>query len=140
MNRANGFTFIEMLFVLGIISFLFVLSTPIVFNVLDQQQEKQFLNTFEFDVLYAQRLAMQSKSIVRINFSRQQYTILSDEKVVTRRRIPNDWDINLRTMNQLSFDDQGRIREPGTMSIKTPRAEYHVIFPFGKGRGYVVEQ
>lgn len=140
IKRANGFTLIEMLFVLGLWSVLFLLTVPMLVQAIEGQQEQQFFKTFESDILYIQSLATQSKSHIRINFSQDHYTILSGETVKIRRKIPKDWHINLRVIKNISFDENGRIKEPGTMSIKTKRSEYVVVFPFGKGRGYVVKQ
>lgn len=140
MNQANGFTLIEMLAVLSIYAILILLSAPIMVKTFEAQQEKQFLKTFEFDLLYAQNLSTQSKNNIRINFDEDQYTILSDNEVITSRMIPENWHINLRVIKNIGFDENGRIKEPGTMSIKTRQSEYVVVFPFGKGRGYIVKQ
>ena len=140
MKQANGFTLIEMLAVLSIYAILILLSAPIMVKTFEAQQEKQFLKTFEFDLLYAQNLSTQSKNNIRINFDEDQYTILSDNEVITSRMIPENWHINLRVIKNIGFDENGRIKEPGTMSIKRRQSEDVGVFPFGKGRGYIVKQ
>lgn len=139
MKQANGFTLLEMLYVLGIISILFIISVPFMRHVLDQQEESQFLKVFEADILYAQRLAMQSKHIISMYVNPGEYKIMQGDRSVLIRKIPTDWEIDIRTMPQLGFDNKGRIRYPGTIAIKSEHTQYLMVFPFGKGRGYLVQ-
>lgn len=140
--RKNGFTLLELSIVLAIWSVLLLLTTPIIFNQIDKQEENHFFETFQLDVLYIQSLAMVTKEEeVRIKFYDQHYSILQGRnKTVTVRDIPRDWQVNTRVVSSISFNEKGTIRKPGTIEIKTSRETYHIIFPFGKGRCYIVKK
>lgn len=145
MVHKNGFTLIELLIVLGVFSTLLLISVPIGFATIEKHQANKFLETFEFDLLYIQSLATITKERVRIRFtSAHQYKIIRGEKNSTLhvRDIPKNIKINTRSRQVISFDENGRIREPqkGRIEIKVKQSIYHVIFPLGKGRCSIVKQ
>src|SRR5690625_6072980 len=122
----NGFTLLEVMVVLAIWSVLLLLTTPIIFKQIDKQEENQFFETFQADVLYIQSLAMVSKEEeVRIKFYDQSYSILQGRNKTVAREIPNDWQVNTRILSSISFNEKGTIRQPGTIEIKTIRSEEH---------------
>jgi len=137
----NGFTLLEVMIVLAIWSVLLLLTTPIIFSQIDKQEEHRFFEVFQSDVLYIQSLAMVSKEEeVRIKFYDQSYSILQGRNKTVARAIPSDWQVNTRILSSISFNEKGTIRQPGTIEIKTTRDTYHIIFPFGKGRCYIVKK
>lgn len=142
VNNKNGFTLLEVLIVLGIWTSLMLLVTPMVYERVHEQQEKTFLETFEFDLLYMQRLSTLTKDYVRLGLRKDKYVILQGvhDMVILQREIPSGWKINLRSLKAISFDQNGRVRKPITIIITTKRSKYNVVFPLGKGRSYVVKQ
>jgi len=143
-NR-NGFTLLEVLIVLGIISFIILLSIPISFKIIETHQEKNFIEMFEFDLLYIQSLAITTtKENVRIVIDKDQYKIVKGERdsLISIRTIPENIHINTRLRPIISFDENGRIRDPnkGRIEIETKQSKYIVIFPLGKGRCSIVKQ
>lgn len=142
VNKINGFTLLEMLIVLGVWSVLLLLVTPLVYTGVQQQQEETFLETFEFDLLYMQRLSTLTKDYVRFGLREDKYVILQgiSDKPILERDIPPGWNINLRSLKAISFDQNGRVRKPITIFITTNHSKYNVIFPLGKGRAYVVKE
>lgn len=142
MSNKNGFTLLEMLIVLVIWSVLILFVAPINFTYLEKEQEKRFLETLEFDILYIQNLSTVTKEEVELVIYKDNYAIqkgYSGRKLAVRD-IPPGWDIPNRLFNTISFDGNGRIKQPGHLIIRTKHSEYKMIFPFGKGRCYVVEQ
>lgn len=145
MSEKNGFTLLELLIVLSIWSIITTLSVPILFNQLEKIEEEQFLETFKHDVLYIQYLstsAIDRRIQIRVNNNNYEIIDGSIKKSspIIKRYFPKDWEVDMRTIKRISFNENGTIRYAGTISIKTKRANYFVVFPPGKGRCYIVEQ
>lgn len=140
--KSDGFTLIEVLVVLSIWSVIILLLVPISSKQIEVQQEKRFFETFEFDILYMQRLSMMTKEDVRLRFYKDRYHILKGHKdpTILVRDMPPNWKINMRDYISISFDENGRMRNPITIVITTTNASYNIVFPLGKGRYYVVEK
>lgn len=142
MKKQNGFTLLEVLIVLGIWSVLILLSSPLHFASLDKQQETQFLETLKFDVLYIQSLSIGSSyQATVIEFTENDYTI-SDRtgKTLIRRKAPSGSSIKYRTSRQISFNNHGSVRKPGTITLETKYDKYKIVFPLGKARCYIEKQ
>lgn len=145
MNKKNGFTLLELLIVLSIWSIITALSVPILFNNLEKVEERQFLETFKHDVLYIQYLATSAVDRhVQIRVNNGNYEIIdgsiNKSRPIIKREFPTDWEIDMRTVKRISFNENGTIRHAGTISIKTKHTNYSIVFPPGKGRCYIVEQ
>ncbi|MFD2046052.1 competence type IV pilus minor pilin ComGD [Ornithinibacillus salinisoli] len=141
-SKRNGFTLVELLFVLAILSILLALTMPLTISTVSNQQENQFFNTFQFDVLYTQNLSLGSKDYIRIIFNQEDYTILNGttQEIIATRELPPGWRIDKRNLNSISFNRNGSIRQAGTISVFTGRSTYKIIFPIGKGRGYIEKE
>ncbi|WP_010530980.1 competence type IV pilus minor pilin ComGD [Lentibacillus jeotgali] len=143
MKQSNGFTLIEVLFVLAVLSILILIAVPIQVSVLDKKTEESFLETLEMDLLYTQSLSYNSRTDYRLAFfpDQDRYIIKSTEnRDILERKIPEGWTINKRIMPTISFNKNGTILEPGTMAIQTPTTHYNLICPLGKGRCYFDKQ
>lgn len=141
-DKQNGFTLIEVLFVLGVWAIIILLSAPLNFSILEKQKEQQFFNTFHQDVLYLQNLSYSSNEKLQLRFYPEDnsYRIFSPGRTLVERKIPEDWRINNVSFPQIIFTKTGTIRDPGTFFIYTNSGSYEIIFPFGKGRCYLVKQ
>lgn len=142
MSKKNGFTLLELLIVLSIWSVLILLVTPIAYATINSQQEEPFFELLEYDFLYMQRLSTLTKDKVDFRVRGNHYVITKDSgaKEILKREIPAGWKINMRTLLSISFDENGRVRQPITIIITTKHSEYNLVFPLGKGRYYVVKQ
>ncbi|MTW85146.1 prepilin-type N-terminal cleavage/methylation domain-containing protein [Virgibacillus dakarensis] len=142
--RKNGFTLLEVIFVLGIWSLLILLSAPIQFSILDKQTEEQFFRTFESDILLMQSMsyAANDKMELKINKNNNHYTIEIDNgKTLIERAFPSDWKIDERLLGKgVSFNKLGTIKQPGRIKVVTTTSTYHIVFPLGKGRCYIEKQ
>ena len=141
-HKQNGFTLLEILIVLGVWSLLILLSAPLHISSIEKHQEKQFLKTFESDVMYVQNFSVGApdRSIV-LQFREDGYSVLnrvSDE--IIRRKTPAGSIIDFRTNKELTFNKHGSISKPGTISFKTKNTKYNIIFPLGKARYYIEQQ
>lgn len=141
MHNKSGFTLIEVIFVMGVVSLLLVLSAPIKVSILDNQKEQQFLTTLENDLLFMQSISYLSEDYFEMEIKSDSYTISRgrhENKKVLRRSFPADWKFNLTTIEGLiSFNRFGTIRQPGTIFLTTNKSSYKIVFPLGKGRCYI---
>lgn len=139
MNK-NGFTLIEVLFVLGIVSVLLLLSAPLNISTLEKLQDEQFLQVFEFDVLSIQSKATTTNESIKIILMPDRYKILVSHGKPIVRPYPTGWKRGNRTINEISFNKNGALRNPGSIQFTTKNAVYVIIFPLGKGRFYIVKK
>lgn len=144
MNTKNGFTLVELLFVLGILTVLLLLAVPISTSSLEKQQEKQFLETFESDVLYIQAMASSTpNSYYKIKFYENEYELISGSGFTSStiaRQYPPGWKFFIRPFREISFKPNGSIRRAGTIDIRSEKAVYKAVFQPGKGRFYIARE
>lgn len=142
MKKQSGFTLVELLLVLSILSILLLLSVPLNISGLQKHQDEQFLETFQYDVLYIQHLATTTTDDKRvyIRFQNDRYSIIENTKTLETRYYPDGWEMDPRTMEELSFKSTGTVRQPGRIKMTSKNNTYFVVFPLGKGRGYVEEE
>lgn len=136
----NGFTLIEILFVLTITSILTLIGGKLSFITLHKQYEQHFLNTLTDDIRYIQNLSISDiQTDARIYFEPTQYKVTSSQisSPDYTRTLPKGWEIKRRTFRTITFNSNGTLRNAGTIYIQTPYAEFKVVFPPGKGSYYV---
>lgn len=136
----RGFTLLEILVVLSIWITILAFSVPFTITLLEKKTEEHILNTFQQDVLYIQNQAIGSKEYLRIILHKNSYIMVGANNKTEERKLPSGWTINRRTIENISFNQKGSIREAGTIQFITPNNRYNIIFPIGKGRGYIEKQ
>jgi competence protein ComGD len=139
----QGFTLLELLIVLGAWAVLLLLSVPPVFAVLDDQREKQVLETLKSDVLYMQSLSINSpEERLILDIKQNSYSIreFSKHQPLLKRELPAGYTLDSRTAQGISFTKRGSIKKAGTASLKTKKSKYNIIFPLGKARCYIAKQ
>ncbi|WP_188633613.1 competence type IV pilus minor pilin ComGD [Lentibacillus kapialis] len=139
-HNSNGFTLLEVLFVLSVLSVLILIAVPIQASVLDKQTEANFLETLEMDILYTQSLSYNSRSRYQLFFPDQTHYVIKKYGTILERKVPEGWSIKKRTLPTISFNREGTIRKPGTMTIYTQTTQYNLVCPLGKGRCYFEKQ
>lgn len=138
-----GFTLIEQLISLMVLTIIIMLVVPIAFNRMNDINEQQFLKVLSNDILYIQNMAINyPETYTRIWFRENDYVIVGGYlgNVLTRRTIPDNWKITRHSLGEISFNKAGTIRQPGSLRIETPTNTYKVVFPLGKGREYIVKK
>jgi len=139
INKQNGFTFLELLFVLSIISLFILIAHPFHFSILEKHQEKQFLDAFESDILYIQNRALRTNERAEIVFGTDHYKVQVGKIILEEREFPESLEMESRNLLAISFNESGTIRKAGTILFRSNQATYRIVFPLGKGRSYVVE-
>ncbi|WP_404453415.1 competence type IV pilus minor pilin ComGD [Oceanobacillus kapialis] len=137
--KEDGFTLIEMLVVLSMLSVMALIAFPLEFRVLKEQQEKQFLNTLASDVMNIQQRSTISTGMNRITFYEDSYLVRSEQSEIIRD-YPDGLTIDTRTNRTINFNHNGNIKNPRTLFISGPIQHYRMVFPFGKGRFYLEKQ
>lgn len=144
MNRERGYTLIETLIVLFVISVLITISMSRYYFEDHEDPPKEFFQQFEKDVFYSQQKAAtyQIPISITINSSDRQYLIhdsTQQPSVMTQSYHP-DIRIYLSTLkNPIRFNTDGTIINPGKMVLYYKDEQYNITFPFGKGRFYVTK-
>jgi competence protein ComGD len=141
IHKQAGFTILEVLIVLSISVILLSISVPLAHHLLQQKTEEKVLNTFLYDILYLQNQSLiTEEQYLRLALYKKSYTIVGINNETIERQLPIGWEIDRRTLSEISFNSKGSIRKAGTIQIITPQNKYNVVFPLGKGRGYIEKQ
>lgn len=139
-TKEEGFTLLEVMIVLSVMAMLLWLSIPTVHTLYVKTEEKKLIETMQYDILYVQSQAIGSVEEIRITLYKNSYTIVDKGGKVMERNLPAGFEIDRRTLENISFTETGSIRKAGTIKITTPISTYKLIFPPGKGRGRLEKQ
>lgn len=139
MNKEQGFTIIELLLVLCIVTILTLLVIPSLSHLLKKQQTKHFFAVFESDVMFVQTQALHTVNGTRITLYKDEYLVLLNNEVKQQRDLPNHLTFISANNARIQYSNSGTILQPYTYVLKEHDTFYHIVFPFGKGRHYVVE-
>lgn len=143
MAHKNGFTLIEMLIVLMIVSTLTILVIPRIDQLEKAKEETYMIEQLTDDLLYAQQYAMTHKTAVVVVFYNAQgrYRMMESYtlgRILIDRTLPSQWAFELVTLqNPLTFLANGNVNKSGTILIKNGKTTYKVVLLLGKGRFYV---
>ena len=143
-DNEAGFTLIEMLIVLSIVSLILSIMFIDYSSRSDEQSFDTWYQQFELDLLYSQKYTMVTRQVLRLSINRDSnsYSLRNDgsSPALITRKIPEDWDVRVTTVrNPISFTRYGQIVGPGKISVRTRNASYSITFPFGKSRSYYVK-
>ncbi|MBM7597973.1 competence protein ComGD [Virgibacillus halotolerans] len=140
MRNNNAFTLLEVLFAMGILSLLLFISIPLNLTTLEKQQIEQFFKTFESDVLYIQNSSITTDEIIYLRFLDDRYILRkANGNSMATRNYPKGLKIDSRTKPDIVFHETGTIINPRTIKVTTNNGTYHIVFPLGKGRCYIVK-
>lgn len=137
MEKRNGFTLIEVLLSLVIMMIILLVISPFSTDIVEKKREEQFIEMLQADILLIQNLSMQTRKSTVIYFEEGKYVILVGNSTFRTREFPKEWKITDDGIRPLSFTPGGIIRRPGSLRIKMTHSYVKIVFPLGKGRGYV---
>lgn len=137
----NGFTFIELLTVLSVISVFILLSVPLHADTIHKIQEETFINQLKNDVLFIQNQSVfHGTSRYLIRFYDGHYSILHGrEPVFENREYPTGWTF-LSSNRTLQFAETGTVINPRVIYMASDNEWIHFVFPLGKGGFYVEKE
>lgn len=144
MIKKNGFSLIEVLIVLSILTTLLFIGGSIQIRTYDTYQFKQWYALFESDLLQLQQDTIVSVNspylLIRPGGNSYEVRNSPTEKPIIKRSIPKNLKIRLYSFNNpLSFSKSGTIKRPGKFQVVSKYSKWEIIFPLGKGRSYVNE-
>ncbi|MDY0408431.1 type II secretion system protein [Virgibacillus soli] len=138
IKQYNGFTLIETIICLSILSIMLLFTIPITYTTIDKQKETQFLNNLQSDILFLQNMSINKRGHdIHVEFLSHHYLIYTGLfNFPTMRQYPNGWEALPQSMQKISFTN-GYITPAGSVLFRTSTKEIRVVFPLGKGRGYI---
>lgn len=139
-DKELGFSLLETLVALSILAIILSISVPISHALLGKMTEEKVLEQFQYDVLFLQNQSMVTNDYLRIKLNQNSYTLIGNKIEPIERKLPSGWRIDQRTLQSISFNENGTIRYAGTIQITAPTNSYIIVFPIGKGRGYIEKQ
>lgn len=137
MSKQGGFTLLELLIVLTIISFVALFALPKMYQSLTYQGHRHHLELFSSDIFYIQNQALFTAKSIEIKPNKEKYWIISSTKQ-TERIYPDDLYLTYYPAKTI-FTTRGVLKTPATYTYRHSNGQYTVTFPFGKGREYVTE-
>lgn len=131
MKNESGFTLIEMLIVLSLISIFSLLVIPFSKKTMDQIQDKNFLHLLESDILFLQSHNLTKSDPYSIYFRSDDYYFFINGFIFSKRDLPDNWESY--SGQSIFFDRKGSNRKPQTIYLNNNGRSFKIIFPFGKG-------
>jgi competence protein ComGD len=136
-HKEAGFTFLEAIFVLSIISLISIIAIGL-FPKYEDRKAENFLEQLEQDIVFMQQAAMSHNTRHRLHWFilNHRYVITNGETAaLIVRDYDSDLEINLDTLSiPIIYGPDGNINKGGTMYVSYKKKKYKVVFQIGKGR------
>lgn len=145
LNSQKGYTLIEAIIVLSIVSMLMLITFIGAQSLQSQKTAELFFEALERDVLLAQQHAITNKKSVSLLFDTANHKYFAVEGGLEYKRILTvEYDAGITvepvTMDaRIVFNTIGGIAQSGTMNVYFNKKKYKMIFYMGMGRMYVEE-
>ncbi|WLD92050.1 hypothetical protein MOJ78_13535 [Alkalihalobacillus sp. AL-G] len=132
---------LEMMMVLSIL----VVLTGVVFinlySIKTNRELDQFIQLLTSDLHYAQQYALAEQVPVEVKFNntKMQYIIRTGpSKIIKQVEYPDNVYFEEGTTSlSISYNNNGTIREGGTLLLRSKEETYKIVFHLGKGRFYI---
>lgn len=137
-----GFTLIEMLLVLFIISVITSVSILKLNSTISGKKIDHFIEQFTRDMHVAQINAISHSQSVTIVFSQTErtYKVMTNNFIIVERILPKNFSINTGTLGAKNFYlGDGAISKSGSILINYGERSFKITFLLGMGRFYVTE-
>ncbi|RDW19191.1 DNA transport machinery protein [Oceanobacillus arenosus] len=140
LDNTKGYTLLEMLMVLAIISIMLLLIVPINKSSIEKVQTTKFIELLEYDILLVQNFTTTKEELIRIRFYDERYNILQGtNSVLATRKYPPGFQIDYRGDDTIMFNNYGSMINPRTIAMRVGNKKYLLVFPLGKGRFHINE-
>lgn len=136
----GGFTFLETILSLFIITLLFTITAPFIYKQLTQYQKDHFMTLFSSDVQFIQNLSMGNNESARMYLQKDHYVVYQTHGSAKMSRRPYPERFKISTSNlQIRYNFSGNLLDPKSIYMTFEDENFQIVFPFGKGRFYVRE-
>ncbi|MFD3447746.1 competence type IV pilus minor pilin ComGD [Microbacteriaceae bacterium 4G12] len=135
----RGFTLLETLLVLFIVSVLATVGYMNLQPIYEHRKIEQFVEQFQQDVIFMQQAALSNnrRYALRLYPEQHKYNItqVGAENATLVRYYDSQLNIDIGTLPQpLTYRENGNINRAGTMYVSYKNRKYSIVFQIGKGR------
>ncbi|WP_161920705.1 competence type IV pilus minor pilin ComGD [Pallidibacillus pasinlerensis] len=142
--REEGFTLVEMLLVLFILTVMFATIPPLFQSVQSKINESNFIHQFQADLYYAQSYAIAHRRRVsyRYDNTNKAYRFYTggENILILERKLPKNVTIERGYLDEFHFNGEGNVSRFGNIYIKIDDKSYRLVMSIGKGSFAVYEQ
>jgi competence protein ComGD len=144
MKSEKGFTLIEMLLVLLIVSMLSGIAYVNLIPLYEKKKIEQFFEQLNEDILFMQELAISTNKRTNLQWFPQSHRYIIqqtyEEGPVLVRYYDRGIQADLHTFpNIMTYTGSGNINRGGTIYVYYKQKAYKIVFQLGKGRFYYNE-
>ncbi|MBS4176353.1 competence type IV pilus minor pilin ComGD [Lederbergia citrea] len=142
-HKENGFTLLEILIVICVMTVLLSFSFFTIKSFSELMQKRAFISQIQSDLYYAHSYALSRRETVTVRFSilSNQYEAISghSREIIVQRKIPKP--IKLENSNVPSFiiTPEGNVSNFGTVFFRLNDKRLKLTFFIGRGRFLVQE-
>lgn len=139
IRNEDGFTLIEALISLVILSMVSLVSFTFILNLHDYIRLNRVLSVFQADLHYARDFNMMqldgdAQMVIRIYHHENRYVILMGDVVQNERKLPNPISIpHQNTISNIRFNERGNLGVGRTFVFLSRYYERSVVFSVGAG-------
>ncbi|TLS36343.1 competence type IV pilus minor pilin ComGD [Pseudalkalibacillus caeni] len=142
-HDASGYTLIELIITLAVLSVLIGITIINVAPVEKTANMEQFLDQLKKDIRFTQQLAIKNGQAARLVISTENhwYSVqLGVDELVARRKYPPEIAINPGTLGYaIKYLANGNVQKSGTLTVNSGAKSYKLVILLGSGRFYVQE-
>lgn len=143
-SKESGFSFVEMLLVLTIISVISIIIFTLGNNGFQKREHNHFYDLLIRDILYIQSMSLKNKEKTVIEFSEKnslyQAKYRDSNKLIFQREMPQKLKIlNNSTINRIGFNERGNASYVGKIIFDIDNNVKEVFVYLGAGRVYLNE-
>src|SRR5690625_4889390 len=126
MNNEKGFTLLELLIVLSILTIIVSISVPLTLDFVRKQQERHFFELLHSDIFFVQNQSFSTLNKVSLMFRDEYYIIFrsQDDNNPMIRYYPNHISFYYFENNTISFSNQGDYNNPNTIRFNMNGENY----------------
>jgi len=139
VRNEKGFTLVEALVSLVILSVVSLLSFTFVLNLHDYIRLNHVLSVFQADLHHARDFNMMQlndsgRMTIRIYHDEHRYVILIGNTVENEREFPDHISVpHQNAISNISFNDRGNLGQGRTLVFSSRYHERHLVFSVGAG-------
>lgn len=141
MNQ-KGFTLIETLLVLAVLTIIIIISTQIVMKINEKNEIDHFFEQLQYDILTVQSYSIEKNSIMSISFLSSSNTYRASHNfgnILFERKIPDSIQFDSNSnLKKIEFTS-GKIRNFGTVMFNHKNKKISFIVYIERGRTRIVE-
>ena len=125
MNRQRGFTLLELVMVVALISLLLVSGAHSLRTAMAREEVDGWARSIAYDLTSAQQAAVTRRSTVTATFQNQTYSIVAGGTTLRQQTLPAY--ISLGSLQTVSFDRRGTPSAAFTLTITSTTGQTFIL-------------